>query len=72
VTENERRYRTAFKHWLWLFILYVPVVYLIAVGLYRVFGTFVPGFFVAGLWMVAWFLAAIRAAMLRYRWKHSE
>ena len=72
MTENERRYRRAFKCGLWLFILYVPVVYLIAVGLFKLFGTMLPGIVVAVLWMAAWFLASIRAAMLRYQWKHFQ
>jgi hypothetical protein len=70
MTEEEAKYRKSIRVYLWLFVLYVPVVFAAAVGLFKVFGTFTPGFVIAGTWAATWVLFGVRAAYFRYRWKH--
>ena len=72
MTENERKYRQALKWYLWLLVLYVPVVFLVVVSTYKLVGNYTPGFAFAALWMLAWLISGWRAALFRYRWKNSN
>ena len=69
MSENEQKYRKALKLSLWLFILWIPVVFSVTIGLYKLLGTFVPGYVFAFVWMAAWAIAGGRAVVFRYRCK---
>jgi hypothetical protein len=70
--ELARQYRTAWKICLALFLLYTPVVFGMALILFKLFKTFTPGFVFAGMWATAWIASGVRVAILRYRLKHSN
>jgi hypothetical protein len=55
-----------------LFLLYTPVAFGVALTLFKLFKTFVPGFVFAGMWMIAWMASGVRLAVLRYRIKNSN
>jgi hypothetical protein len=66
-----KQYRRAWKIFIALFLLYVPVVFCVAVTLFKLFKTFVPCFVFAGIWMAAWVASGIRVIVLRYRLKRA-
>jgi uncharacterized membrane protein YeiB len=68
LAESSRR---ALKWYVGLLLLFTPVVFSVAFGMFRLFGTFVPGFVFAGIWASAWIVSAVWAAVLRVRIRRS-
>jgi uncharacterized membrane protein YeiB len=64
-------YRKALKQYVGLLLLFTPVVFLVAFGMFKLFGTFVPGFVFAGIWASAWIGSAVWAVILRVRIRRS-
>jgi len=71
-SELTERYRKAVRSYLLLLLLFTPVVFVLAFGTFKLFGTFIPGFVLAGIWASLWFVGAIRAILLRFRIHHSN
>jgi hypothetical protein len=67
--ELVRQYRRAWKVCIALLLLYTPVTLGVALALFKLFKTLVPGFVFAGMWMIAWMVSGVRVGMLRYRIK---
>jgi hypothetical protein len=70
--ELAESYRKALKLYFGLLLLFTPVVFLVAFGTFRLFGTFVPGFVLAGIWASAWIASGIWAMVLRLRIRRSS
>lgn len=68
--ELTQRYRKALKLYLGLLLLFTPVVFVVAFGAFKLFGTLVPGFVFAGIWASAWIATAVWAIVLRARIRH--
>jgi hypothetical protein len=69
LTESSRK---ALKLYVGLLLLFTPVVFLAAFGMFKLFGTFVPGFVFAGIWASAWIGSAVWAVVLRVRIRRSS
>jgi len=65
--ELAENYRKTLKLYFGLLVLFTPVVFVVALGTFKLFGTFVPGFIFAGIWVSAWIASGIRAIVLRVR-----
>jgi hypothetical protein len=67
----QRQYRRAWTIFLALFVLFTPVVLCAAVILFKLFGTFVPGFIFGGIWMAAWTVNGFWLVLLRRQIRRS-
>jgi len=65
-------YRKTLKLYFGLLLLFTPVVFLATFGMFKLFGTFVPGFVFAGIWATAWIASGVWAIVLRGRISRSS
>ena len=65
--ELAERYRRALKLYVGLLILSTPVVFLLAFSMYKLLGSFVPGFVCAAIWTAAWIASGVWVTVLRVR-----
>lgn len=70
--ELSESYRKALRLYLRLLLLFTPIVFLVAFGMFKLFGTFVPGLVFAGTWASAWIASAVWAVVLRARMRRSS
>jgi hypothetical protein len=70
--ELAESYRKTLKLYFGLLLLFTPIIFLVAFGMFKLFGTFLPGFILAGIWSFAWIASGIWVVVVRLRIRRSN